>query len=160
MLWVRTARTTQLAASWVPLGLPHSTSLVGGAGATVPLSCLMGGPGAPSSVGRGCPHLHSTALLAEVTPFDPEEDELDGCESDTDPDTGTKEWWVLGEAGGEMQEGLRRGSPTTACSHHRTGVRVLSWLAHGFEKMLPQPEMLKNTEVSTAPSRGGDPGSL
>ena len=53
------------------------------------------------------PHPHGTALLAEITPFDPEEDELDGCESEAGSDTGTEEWWVPGEAGGGMREGRR-----------------------------------------------------
>ncbi|KAM6250416.1 cyclic nucleotide-gated channel beta-1 [Spheniscus humboldti] len=56
----------------------------------------------------------------EITPFDPEEDELDGCEPEADSDAGTKEW-----AGAQ---------------------RVLSWLVQGFERVVPQPEMLKKPE--------------
>ncbi|KAM9289054.1 cyclic nucleotide-gated channel beta-1 [Morus bassanus] len=55
----------------------------------------------------------------EITPFDPEEDELDGCEPEAGLDTGTEEW---------------------------AGARVLSWLVQGFERMVPQPEMLKKPE--------------
>lgn len=62
---------------------------------------MLGGPGAPA-----LPHPHSTAPLAEITPFD-QEDELDGYESEADLDTGEKEWWVPGEAGGGMREGRR-----------------------------------------------------
>ncbi|KAM6195393.1 LOW QUALITY PROTEIN: cyclic nucleotide-gated channel beta-1 [Sarcoramphus papa] len=58
----------------------------------------------------------------EITPFDPEEDELDGCESEAGSDTGTEEW---------------------------AGARVLSWLVQGFERMVPQPEMLKKPELET-----------
>ncbi|KAK2529975.1 hypothetical protein Q9233_006360 [Columba guinea] len=54
----------------------------------------------------------------EITPFD-QEDELDGYESEADLDTGEKEW---------------------------AGARVLSWLAQGFERMVPQPEVLKKPE--------------
>ncbi|XP_069651592.1 cyclic nucleotide-gated channel beta-1 [Haliaeetus albicilla] len=54
----------------------------------------------------------------EITPFDPEEDEVDGCEPEAGSDTGT-EW---------------------------AGARVLSWLVQGFERMVPQPEMLKKLE--------------
>ncbi|XP_065496938.1 cyclic nucleotide-gated channel beta-1-like isoform X4 [Caloenas nicobarica] len=54
----------------------------------------------------------------EITPFD-QEDELDGCESEADLDTGMKEW---------------------------AGARVLSWLVQGFERMVPQPEVLKKPE--------------
>ncbi|XP_059681050.1 cyclic nucleotide-gated cation channel beta-1 [Gavia stellata] len=55
----------------------------------------------------------------EIIPFDPEEDELDGCEPKAGSDTGTEEW---------------------------AGARVLGWLVQGFEKMVPQPEMLKKLE--------------
>ncbi|XP_052652467.1 cyclic nucleotide-gated cation channel beta-1 [Harpia harpyja] len=54
----------------------------------------------------------------EITPFDPEEDEVDGCEPEAGSDTST-EW---------------------------AGARVLSWLVQGFERMVPQPEMLKKLE--------------
>ncbi|XP_009289079.2 PREDICTED: cyclic nucleotide-gated cation channel beta-1 [Aptenodytes forsteri] len=55
----------------------------------------------------------------EITPFDPEEDELDGCEPEAGSDAGTKEW---------------------------AGARVLSWLVQGFERVVPQPEILKKPE--------------
>ncbi|KAM9182753.1 cyclic nucleotide-gated channel beta-1 [Mergus octosetaceus] len=57
--------------------------------------------------------------VLEITPFDPEEDELDGCETDTGLDTGAEDW---------------------------AGARVLSWLVQGFERMVPQPEMPKKPE--------------
>ncbi|KAM9228368.1 cyclic nucleotide-gated channel beta-1 [Leptosomus discolor] len=60
--------------------------------------------------------------VLEITPFDPEEDELDGCESEAGSDAGTEEW---------------------------AGVRVLSWLMQGFERMVPQPEMLKKPELES-----------
>ncbi|GAB0195768.1 cyclic nucleotide-gated cation channel beta-1 [Grus japonensis] len=56
----------------------------------------------------------------EITPFDPEEDELDDCDPEAGSDTGTEDW---------------------------AGARVLSWLAQGFERMVPQPEMLKKPEL-------------
>lgn len=62
---------------------------------------MLGGPGSPA-----LHHPHGTAPLAEITPFD-QEDELDGCESEADLDTGAEEWWVPGEAGGGMWEGRR-----------------------------------------------------
>ncbi|XP_035192352.1 cyclic nucleotide-gated cation channel beta-1 [Oxyura jamaicensis] len=55
----------------------------------------------------------------EITPFDPEEDELDGCETEASLDTGAEDW---------------------------AGARVLSWLVQGFERMVPQPEMPKKPE--------------
>ncbi|XP_072729470.1 cyclic nucleotide-gated channel beta-1 isoform X2 [Ciconia boyciana] len=55
----------------------------------------------------------------EITPFDPEEDELDGCEPEAGSDTSTEEW---------------------------AGAQVFSWLVQGFERMVPQPEMLKKPE--------------
>lgn len=36
------------------------------------------------------------------------------------------------------------------CSPCRAGARVLSWLVQGFERMVPQPEVPKRPEVSTA----------
>ncbi|OPJ78009.1 cyclic nucleotide-gated cation channel beta-1-like [Patagioenas fasciata monilis] len=60
----------------------------------------------------------SPSHFPEITPFD-QEDELDGCESEADLDIGEKEW---------------------------AGARVLSWLAQGFERMVPQPEVLKKPE--------------
>lgn len=60
------------------------------------------------------PRRHSTTLLAEITPFDPEEDELDGggsetgsCGPEAGSDTMLEEWWVLGEAGRGSREGRR-----------------------------------------------------
>lgn len=41
-------------------------------------------------------------------------------------------------------------SLTVARCPRRAGARVLSWLAQGFERMVPQPEVLKKPEVSTA----------
>eukprot|EP00076_Gallus_gallus_P025297 XP_015147796.1 cyclic nucleotide-gated cation channel beta-1 isoform X1 [Gallus gallus] len=55
----------------------------------------------------------------EITPFDPEEDELDGCELEDGLGTGTENW---------------------------AGARVLSWLVQGFERMVPQPEVPKKPE--------------
>lgn len=52
------------------------------------------------------PHPYGTTLIAEITPFDPEEDEVDGCEPEAGSDTST-EWWVLREAGRGMWEGRR-----------------------------------------------------
>ncbi|XP_050569141.1 cyclic nucleotide-gated cation channel beta-1 [Cygnus atratus] len=57
--------------------------------------------------------------VLEITPFDPEEDEPDGCETEAGLDTGAEDW---------------------------AGARVLSWLVQGFERMVPQPEMLKKPE--------------
>ncbi|KAM6058084.1 cyclic nucleotide-gated channel beta-1 [Chlamydotis macqueenii] len=57
--------------------------------------------------------------VLEITPFDPDEDELDECEPEAGLDTSTEEW---------------------------AGARVLSWLVQGFERMVPQPEMLKKLE--------------
>lgn len=42
------------------------------------------------------PHAHSSAVFAEITPFDPEEDVSEG-----EVETGTEEWWVPSEAGGD-----------------------------------------------------------
>ncbi|KAM6380925.1 LOW QUALITY PROTEIN: cyclic nucleotide-gated channel beta-1 [Pluvialis apricaria] len=56
----------------------------------------------------------------EITPFDPEEDDLDSCGSEAVLDTRTEEW---------------------------AGARVLGWLVQGFERMVPQPEMLKKPEL-------------
>ncbi|KAM6409009.1 cyclic nucleotide-gated channel beta-1 [Rhynochetos jubatus] len=56
----------------------------------------------------------------EITPFDPDEDELDDCEPEDGSDTGAEAW---------------------------AGARVLSWLVQGFERMVPQPEMLKKPEL-------------
>ncbi|XP_065590329.1 cyclic nucleotide-gated cation channel beta-1 [Cyrtonyx montezumae] len=70
----------------------------------------------------------------EITPFDPEEDELDGCELEDDMGTGTENW---------------------------AGARVLSWLVQGFERMVPQPEVPKRPkpepkeERSSAAVRAG-----
>ncbi|KAM6324922.1 cyclic nucleotide-gated channel beta-1 [Podargus strigoides] len=55
----------------------------------------------------------------EIIPFDPEENELDGDKPEGGSGTGTEEW---------------------------AGARVLSWLVQGFERMVPQPEMLKKPE--------------
>ncbi|PKU42395.1 cyclic nucleotide-gated cation channel beta-1 [Limosa lapponica baueri] len=55
----------------------------------------------------------------EITPFDPEEDELDGCRSEAGSDMVAEEW---------------------------AGARVLGWLVQGFERIVPQPEMLKKPE--------------
>lgn len=99
------------------------------------------------------PHPHSTALLAEITPFDPEEDELDGYEAMAGSDTGGEQWWVPGEAAGGVGGracGVQGKPPAVACSPRRAGTRVLSWLVQGFERMVPQPEMLKKPEVSAA----------
>ncbi|OXB76090.1 UNVERIFIED_CONTAM: hypothetical protein H355_000189 [Colinus virginianus] len=52
----------------------------------------------------------------EITPFDPEEEELDGCEMEDGMGTDTENW---------------------------AGARVLSWLVQGFERMVPQPEVPK-----------------
>ncbi|XP_026712559.1 cyclic nucleotide-gated cation channel beta-1 isoform X2 [Athene cunicularia] len=56
----------------------------------------------------------------EIIPIDLEEDELDDCNDNTGPDTGTEEW---------------------------AGARVLSWLVQGFERIVPQPEVLKKPEL-------------
>lgn len=42
------------------------------------------------------PHGHSSALLAEITPFDPEEDV-----SEDEAEADAEEWWVPSEAGGD-----------------------------------------------------------
>ncbi|XP_074958102.1 cyclic nucleotide-gated channel beta-1 [Phalacrocorax aristotelis] len=55
----------------------------------------------------------------DISPFDPEEDEVDVCEPEAGLDTGTEEW---------------------------AGVQVLSWLVQGFKRMVPQPDMLKKSE--------------
>ncbi|XP_057286459.1 cyclic nucleotide-gated cation channel beta-1 [Pezoporus wallicus] len=55
----------------------------------------------------------------EIIPFDPEDDKLDDCEPDPGSDSATTEW---------------------------AGVRVLNWLVQGFERMVPQPEVLKKLE--------------
>lgn len=75
------------------------------------------------------PHPHVTALLAEITPFDPEEDDLDSCGSEAALDTRTEEWWVLREAGGGDaggQEGCRMSSPTVLSPQGRSAG---AWLA-------------------------------
>ncbi|XP_074769841.1 cyclic nucleotide-gated channel beta-1 isoform X2 [Athene noctua] len=56
----------------------------------------------------------------EIIPIDLEEDELDDCNDNAGPDTGTEEW---------------------------AGARVLSWLVQGFERIVPQPEVLKKPEL-------------
>ena len=58
-----------------------------------------------------------------------------------------------GRAGGAQDELPERGR-----SPRRAGARVLSWLMQGFERMVPQPEMPKKLEVSTA--RLGETGGL
>ncbi|XP_064375592.1 cyclic nucleotide-gated cation channel beta-1 [Dromaius novaehollandiae] len=55
----------------------------------------------------------------EITPFDPEEDELEACE---------------GEAGSDTAENW---GPT----------RVFGWLVQGFERMVPQPEVVKRPKA-------------
>ncbi|XP_066860633.1 cyclic nucleotide-gated channel beta-1 [Anser cygnoides] len=57
--------------------------------------------------------------VLEITPFDAEEDEPDGCETEAGLDAGAEDW---------------------------AGARVLSWLVQGFERMVPQPEVLKKPE--------------
>lgn len=61
------------------------------------------------------PHPHGTALLAEITPFDPEEDELDGCEATAGSDTGGEQWWVPGEAGRGVREGMWSAGQAPSC---------------------------------------------
>lgn len=47
-----------------------------------------------------------------------------------------------------------RVSSDHTCSPCRAGARVLSWLVQGFERMVPQPEVPKKPEVSTAVGAG------
>ncbi|KAM4637818.1 cyclic nucleotide-gated channel beta-1 [Amazona ochrocephala] len=65
----------------------------------------------------------------EIIPFDLEDDKLDDCEPEHDPglDTATKEW---------------------------AGVRVLNWLVQGFERMVPQPEVLKKLDPELKEQKG------
>ncbi|KAM8984576.1 cyclic nucleotide-gated channel beta-1 [Ara ararauna] len=65
----------------------------------------------------------------EIIPFDLEDDKLDDCEPEPDPgsDTDPKEW---------------------------AGVRVLNWLVQGFERMVPQPEVLKKLEPELKDQKG------
>ncbi|XP_061225101.1 LOW QUALITY PROTEIN: cyclic nucleotide-gated cation channel beta-1 [Neopsephotus bourkii] len=55
----------------------------------------------------------------EIIPFDPEDDKLDDCEPESGLNATTEEW---------------------------AGVRVLNWLVQGFERMVPQPEVLRKPE--------------
>ncbi|XP_054055621.1 cyclic nucleotide-gated cation channel beta-1 [Rissa tridactyla] len=70
----------------------------------------------------------------EITPFDPEEDELDGGGSET------------GSCGPEA------GSDTML--EEWAGARVLSWLVQGFERIVPQPEMPKKPELELREQKG------
>ncbi|KAM6353388.1 cyclic nucleotide-gated channel beta-1 [Alca torda] len=63
----------------------------------------------------------------EITPFDPEEDELDGGGPEAGSDTAAEEW---------------------------AGARVLSWLVQGFERIVPQPEMPKKPELELKEQKG------
>ncbi|XP_056216220.1 cyclic nucleotide-gated cation channel beta-1 isoform X2 [Falco biarmicus] len=56
----------------------------------------------------------------EITPLDPEEDNLDGYDSEDGTDPSKEE---------------------------RAGARVLNWLVQGFERVVPQPRMLKKLEA-------------
>ncbi|XP_074738063.1 cyclic nucleotide-gated channel beta-1 isoform X1 [Strix uralensis] len=55
----------------------------------------------------------------EITPINLEEDKPDGCKPNAASDAGTEEW---------------------------AGSRVLNWLVQGFERMVPQPEVVKKPE--------------
>ncbi|XP_063189248.1 cyclic nucleotide-gated cation channel beta-1 [Chroicocephalus ridibundus] len=70
----------------------------------------------------------------EITPFDPEEDELDGGGSET------------GSCGPEA------GSDTML--EEWAGARVLSWLVQGFERIVPQPETPKKPELELREQKG------
>lgn len=63
-------------------------------------------------------------------------------------DVGCRMW-----DGGMQDVGCRVSSDHT-CSPCRAGARVLSWLVQGFERMVPQPEVPKKPEVSTAAGAG------
>uniref|UniRef100_A0A8C4XS74 Cyclic nucleotide gated channel subunit beta 1 n=1 Tax=Falco tinnunculus TaxID=100819 RepID=A0A8C4XS74_FALTI len=56
----------------------------------------------------------------EITPLDPEEDDLDDYDSEDGTDPSKEE---------------------------RAGARVLNWLVQGFERVVPQPRMLKKLEA-------------
>ncbi|XP_068812475.1 cyclic nucleotide-gated channel beta-1 [Struthio camelus] len=55
----------------------------------------------------------------EIIPFDPEEDKLEACECEAGSDNATENWAAM---------------------------RVFNWLVQGFERMVPQPEVVHKPE--------------